>query len=64
MDEIIPSETLGESDGAIPIAYHEMDYSSIVRVWNEQLITSHFNKSEIELVSCSLKTHACEFLKS
>jgi hypothetical protein len=64
VDEIIPSETLGESDGAIPIAYHEMDYSSIVRVWNEQLITSHFNKSEIELLSCSLKTHACEFLKS
>ena len=47
VDEIIPSETLGASDGAIPIAYHEMDYSSIVRVWNEQLIAYHINKSEI-----------------
>lgn len=64
VDEIIPSETLGVSDGALPIAYHEMDYSSIVRVWNEQLIAYHFNKSEIELLSCSLETHACEFLKS
>lgn len=64
VDEIIPSETLGASDGAIPIAYHEMDYSSIVRVWNEQLIAYHINKSEIELLSCSLETHACEFLKS
>lgn len=64
VDEIIPSETLGASDGAFPIAYHEMDYSSIVRVWNGQLIAYHINKSEIELLSCSLKTHACEFLKS
>ena len=64
VDEIIPSETLGASDGAIPIAYHEMDYSSIVRVWNGQLIAYHINKSEIELLSCSLETHACEFLKS
>lgn len=52
------------SDAAIPGVYHEMDYSSIVRVWNEQLIAYHFNKSEIELLSCSLETHACEFLKS
>lgn len=64
VDEIIPSETLGASDGAIPIAYHEMDYSSIVRVWNGQLIAYHINKSEIELLSCNLETHACEFLKS
>ena len=64
VDEIIPSETLGASDGAFPIAYHEMDYSSIVRVWNGQLIAYHFNESEIELLSCSLETHACEFLKS
>ena len=64
VDEIIPSETLGASDGAFPIAYHEMDYSSIVRVWNGQLIAYHINKSEIELLSCSLKTHTCEFLKS
>lgn len=64
VDEIIPSETLGASDGAIPIAYHEMDYSSIVRVWNGQLIAYHLNESEIELLSCSLETHACEFLKS
>ena len=64
VDEIIPSETLGASDGAIPIAYHEMDYSSIVRVWNGQLIAYHFNKSEIELLSCGLKTHTCEFLNS
>ena len=48
VDEIIPSETLGASDGAFPIAYHEMDYSSIVRVWNGQLIAYHFNESEIE----------------
>lgn len=52
------------SDGAIPGVYHEMDYSSIVRVWNGQLIAYHINKSEIELLSCSLKTHTCEFLKS
>lgn len=64
VDEIIPSETLGASDGAIPTAYLEMDYSNIVRVWNEQLIAYHFHESEIELLSCSLKTHACEFLKS
>ncbi len=64
VNEIIPSETLGASDGAIPIAYHEMDYSSIVRVWNGQLIAYHFNESEIELLSCNLETHACEFLKS
>lgn len=64
VDEIIPSETLGASDGAFPIAYHEMDYSSIVRVWNGQLIAYHFNESEIELLSCNLETHACEFLKS
>lgn len=62
--EIIPSETLGASDGAIPTAYLEMDYSSIVRVWNGQLIAYHINKSEIELLSCNLETHACEFLKS
>ena len=62
--EIIPSETLGASDGAIPTAYLEMDYSNIVRVWNEQLIAYHINKSEIELLSCNLETHACEFLKS
>lgn len=62
--EIIPSETLGASDDAIPTAYLEMDYSNIVRVWNEQLIAYHFHESEIELLSCSLKTHACEFLKS
>ena len=64
VNEIIPSETLGASDGAIPIAYHEMDYSSIVRVWNGQLIAYHFNESEIELLSCNFETHACEFLKS
>lgn len=64
VDEIIPSETLGASDGAIPTAYLEMDYSNIVRVWNEQLIAYHFHESEIELLSCSLKTHTCEFLKS
>lgn len=64
VDEIIPSETLGASDGAIPTAYLEMDYSNIVRVWNEQLIAYHFHELEIELLSCSLKTHACEFLKS
>lgn len=64
VDEIIPSETLGASDGAIPTAYREMDYSSIVRVWNGQLFAYHFNESEIELLSCSLETHACEFLKS
>lgn len=64
VDEIIPSETLGASDVAIPTAYLEMDYSNIVRVWNEQLIAYHFHESEIELLSCSLKTHACEFLKS
>lgn len=64
VDEIIPSETLGASDGDIPTAYLEMDYSNIVRVWNEQLIAYHFHESEIELLSCSLKTHACEFLKS
>lgn len=64
VDEIIPSETLGASDGAIPTAYLEMDYSNIVRVWNEQLIAYHINKSEIELLSCNLETHACEFLKS
>lgn len=64
VDEIIPSETLGASDGAIPTTYLEMDYSNIVRVWNEQLIAYHFHESEIELLSCSLKTHACEFLKS
>ena len=64
VDEIIPSETLGASDGAIPTAYLEMDYSSIVRVWNGQLIAYHINKSEIELLSCNLETHACEFLKS
>ena len=64
VDEIIPSETLGASDGAFPIAYHEMDYSSIVRVWNGQLIAYHFIESEIELLSCNLETHACEFLKS
>ena len=62
--ENIPSETLGASDGAIPTAYLEMDYSNIVRVWNEQLIAYHINKSEIELLSCNLETHACEFLKS
>lgn len=62
--EIIPSETLGASDGVIPTAYLEMDYSSIVRVWNGQLIAYHINKSEIELLSCNLETHACEFLKS
>lgn len=64
VDEIIPSETLGASDDAIPTAYLEMDYSNIVRVWNEQLIAYHFHESEIELLSCSLKTHTCEFLKS
>ena len=63
MTGMAPSETLGASDGAIPTAYLEMDYSNIVRVWNEQLIAYHFHESEIELLSCSLKTHACEFLK-
>lgn len=64
VNEIIPSETLGVSDGAIPIAYHEMDYSSIVRVWNGQLIGYHFRDSEIEFFSCDLETGACKFLET
>ena len=64
VNEIIPSETLGTSDGAFPVAYHEMDYSNIVRVWNGQLIAYHFKQSEIEFLSCNLETHACEYLKT
>ena len=52
------------SDAAIPGVYHEMDYSSIVRELNEQLIAYHFNESLVELLSYSLETHACEFLKT
>lgn len=64
VNEIIPSATLGASDGAIPIAYHAMDYSSIVRVWNGQLIGYHFQDSEIEFFSCNLTTGACKFLET
>ena len=59
-----PIYTFVASDGAIPSVYHEMDYSSIVREWNEQLIAYHFNESLVELLSYSLETHACEFLKT
>ena len=52
------------SDAAIPGVYHEMDYSSIVRELIEQLIAYHFNESLVELLSYSLETHACEFLKT
>lgn len=62
--EIEPSKTLGSSEGALPIALNEMNFSSIVRVWNQQLIGYHFKESEIELFACDIENAKCRFLAS
>ena len=64
LHEITPYDSLGESKyGAIQVALKDMEYSAIVKIWNNQIIGSYNGESDIQLFACDIDSGACQYLK-
>lgn len=62
--EIVLSDELGPSpNGSMPVALQYMDYSSIARVWNNQLIGYRYGNGGLEYFACDVDTGSCKFLE-
>lgn len=62
--EITPYDSLGESkNGAIEVALKSMEYSAIVKVWNNQIIGSYNGELDIQLFACDIEKGLCQYLK-
>lgn len=40
-----------------------MEYSAIVKVWNNQIIGSYNGKLDIQLFACDIEKGSCQYLK-
>ncbi len=63
--EIIPYDSLGENpEGAMPIAMNDSEYSSIVRIWNHQIIGSCYGNQGMRYFTCDIDDGGCKYIVS
>ncbi len=63
--EIIPYDSLGENkEGAMPIALNDSEYSSIVRIWQNQIIGSCYGNQGMRYFSCDIDEGSCKYIVS
>ena len=63
--EVIPYNSLGEStEGAMPIALNDSEYSTIVRIWQNQIIGSCYGNQGMRYFSCDIDSGSCKYIVS
>lgn len=63
--KIIPYDSLGENaEGAMPIALNDSEYSTIVRIWNNQIIGSCYGNQGMRYFSCDIDNGSCKYIVS
>ena len=63
--EIIPYDSLGENtEGAMPIALNDSEYSTIVRIWHNQIIGSCYGNQGMRYFSCDIDNGSCKYIVS